>query len=958
MARLLRGFFKPVLLTVTVCVAVEAADLYRVEVSSHQDASALRQASVDVLLRLCNGYLVLVESEGAARLTGTGLRCDLVAADIDRQHLAIDIRQDGSGSGRYPVVYEERGLRIVRVHPDDLYQSAEPSGLAPILTSELRIADQAESGYQRGLSRIILDLDSLVSMVLQDSIESNAYRLEAFNGRVTGTDSNDAARDWLAGKFAGFGYDSIVIDPFVAVINGSPTECHNVVAYKPGTTFPDHQIVIGAHRDAVIGSPGADDNGSGADAVLELARVLRDVETRMTFVFILFDAEEWGLYGSWHYADAAASRGDSIVLMINMDMIGHYENADEAVVIYGQDSTYANLWRNLADSLSGIALTATIIEASGSDDLPFRQNGYPAIMAHEYIFSSVYHSPQDSTTYLNFDYLTRMTRGVLATAYVVDQTRTVSLLLLTLPEGVPSMILPGLASDLILQVAEYGGGVLVPGSVQLHYSVDSEPEIVLGMDAIGDDVYRATLPPMSCFSHVRFYFSASEVSAGTLHFPDPSGPLRAIVGTREATIFEDDFNDDLGWSVMGDARMGAWERVIPPWHSAIWGAPYSDFDRSGYCYLTGSDHVVNVDDGTTILVSPAISTRSNDAVVRYARWYANYYPLGTPYNDTFKVFVRRSGMSWALAEKVGPIEQCHGGWYTHQFWVSDFFDPGESLYVRFDASDLDDPSHVEAAVDAVEIIRYTCEPLIVTDTLPGWTAGIGYSQQLLAVGCCSTFVWTDKDGGLAGSGLTLSSGGLVSGESSGPATISFIAVASDDSAATDEKPFSFEINPTPEIVTDSLPVGRAGESYSFPLAASGGTGALIWVDRNDDLSGTGLCLTTQGLLLGIPADTGMFGFTASVEDVVGAADERPLTLRVGLAYICGNVDGVVGPGGGVDVADLTYLVGYLFSLGPPPPVMEAANVDGITGPGGPVDVADVTYLVAYLFGGGPGPVCG
>ncbi|HWR82007.1 MAG TPA: hypothetical protein VN285_01755 [Candidatus Deferrimicrobium sp.] len=73
--------------------------------------------------------------------------------------------------------------------------------------------------------------------------------------------------------------------------------------------------------------------------------------------------------------------------------------------------------------------------------------------------------------------------------------------------------------------------------------------------------------------------------------------------------------------------------------------------------------------------------------------------------------------------------------------------------------------------------------------------------------------------------------------------------------------------------------------------------------------------------------------------------------------ICGNIDGLEGPGGPVDVADLTYLVAYLFVGGPVPPILAAANVDGVIGPSGPVDVADLTYLVAFLFQGGAPPVC-
>ena len=69
----------------------------------------------------------------------------------------------------------------------------------------------------------------------------------------------------------------------------------------------------------------------------------------------------------------------------------------------------------------------------------------------------------------------------------------------------------------------------------------------------------------------------------------------------------------------------------------------------------------------------------------------------------------------------------------------------------------------------------------------------------------------------------------------------------------------------------------------------------------------------------------------------------------------GNVDRIFGPAGPIDVADITYLVAYLFSGGSAPPCIEEGNVDAIVGPAGPIDVADLTYLVAYVFSGGPPP---
>ncbi len=72
----------------------------------------------------------------------------------------------------------------------------------------------------------------------------------------------------------------------------------------------------------------------------------------------------------------------------------------------------------------------------------------------------------------------------------------------------------------------------------------------------------------------------------------------------------------------------------------------------------------------------------------------------------------------------------------------------------------------------------------------------------------------------------------------------------------------------------------------------------------------------------------------------------------------GNIDGVPDPDvagvGGVDIADLVYLVAYSFQGGPPPPCIEEGDVDG-SGGAIPIDIADVVYLVAFMFGGGPAP---
>ncbi len=68
-------------------------------------------------------------------------------------------------------------------------------------------------------------------------------------------------------------------------------------------------------------------------------------------------------------------------------------------------------------------------------------------------------------------------------------------------------------------------------------------------------------------------------------------------------------------------------------------------------------------------------------------------------------------------------------------------------------------------------------------------------------------------------------------------------------------------------------------------------------------------------------------------------------------YICGDADG---SGEGPDIADLVYLVAFMFSGGPEPPAMEACDVDGS---GGGPDIADLVYLVSFMFQGGPDLQC-
>jgi len=572
-------------------------------------------------------------------------------------------------------------------------------------------------------SATLLDLETLAGMMNEDSLTSYLEMLQSFDGRFVNTPSNAASRLWLMDQLESFGYDSILVDSFTTTLDNELKSVQNVIAYKIGTELPNHQIIVGAHRDSYPEvSPGADDNGSGTVAVLEIARVLKDIDTRMTIIFALFDAEEQGMYGSQYYANRAHYAGDSIVFMINMDMIGNYENTDSVRVFWEGDSTYAYLYRSLADSLTAIQIKTGLIESSRSDHWPFKEYGYSYIYPFEALFSPVYHSANDSTTYISFDYLTRVARASLVTTYVSDATyEPQPQLLLSYPNGLPRHLYPAPPTTVEVTIEEYAGGVMALASGFMHYSIDGGPYESVPLNHIENDLYTASFPSFTCGGQITYYFSAEEVSIGTFYGGTASEPFMAGIATETAVMFEDDFETDKGWLYWTDALWDRhWELAIPQ-QGGMRGDPPTDYDNSGRCYVTGTDYFAPIHEGTTTLTSPSFGITDGDGLVQYARWYFNAMSYQTP-DDTFRVYISNdNGGTWTLAETVGPVEQADGGWYEHSFWISNFVTPGAAMRLKFEASDLAEYSDVEAAVDAVRITQYACTlPYVCGDTDGSW----------------------------------------------------------------------------------------------------------------------------------------------------------------------------------------------------------------------------------------------
>jgi hypothetical protein len=270
-------------------------------------------------------------------------------------------------------------------------------------------------------------IDSLLSLISQDSLYVWDLRLQNFKTRYSYIDSIIKARDWLYQKFASFGIDSLWLHHYYY-----DSDQWNVVATVPGTVRPDKVLVVGGHYDSVVyGSgtdpytwaPGADDNGSGTVIALEMARIIAQHPLPITVMFIPFAQEEQGLIGSYYIAQYLRSRSTDILLLINSDMIGHSVDSYQNLYIYGHSTTmdFVNLMTDMAQTYTYL-IPFYGGQSYGSDQHSFYQFGYHAVCAGEGDFHYAgWHTNYDVVDSLDFPYLKEVVKMCLATLVTLSQ---------------------------------------------------------------------------------------------------------------------------------------------------------------------------------------------------------------------------------------------------------------------------------------------------------------------------------------------------------------------------------------------------------------------------------------------------------------------------------------------------------------------------------------------------------
>src|SRR5947209_8386912 len=165
---------------------------------------------------------------------------------------------------------------------------------------------------------------------LAQSLKRHIATIAAREHNLAHYDELEKVARYIEATLASFGY-TIGRQEFLA----AGKMVRNIDAtIEPAAQNSDAQvIVVGAHYDSVSGSPGADDNATGAAAVIELARLARDLDAvgakRIRFAFFVNEEPPYfrtEAMGSLQYARALARRNERVIAMYSLETIGFYSS--------------------------------------------------------------------------------------------------------------------------------------------------------------------------------------------------------------------------------------------------------------------------------------------------------------------------------------------------------------------------------------------------------------------------------------------------------------------------------------------------------------------------------------------------------------------------------------------------------------------------------------------------------
>lgn len=264
--------------------------------------------------------------------------------------------------------------------------------------------------------------NEIVENVSSGNILDDLNTFENFGVKEPGTVAIDNTKDWILNRYQDLDYTEIETQAFT--VYGEPTS--NIIITKIGSVYPNTFLIIDGHYDTVYG-PGTNDNGSGTVLLLELARLLKDVNTEYSIKFIHFSGEEEGLIGSQYYVqNTVIPENMDIKLVLNIDEVGGVAGMNNNTIVCERDLSSPPSSNNEASAIAtqemancfGLysSLETELSYAYASDYMPFENNGEVITGLYEKNESTHPHTPSDTLENMDPDYVYEVTKGALASA--------------------------------------------------------------------------------------------------------------------------------------------------------------------------------------------------------------------------------------------------------------------------------------------------------------------------------------------------------------------------------------------------------------------------------------------------------------------------------------------------------------------------------------------------------------
>ena len=274
------------------------------------------------------------------------------------------------------------------------------------------------------------------------------YASDEFEGRKTGEPGQKKAVEFLKNHYISNGILSPIEegDYFQeipeAYFKGGVKASENVLAYIKGSEKPDEIIIISAHLDHIGISKngdinnGADDDGSGTVAILEIAEAFKAAEKeghgpKRSILFLHVTGEEIGLYGSRYYTDEDPIFPlKNTVVDLNIDMIGRvdpkHEGGKNYLYLIGSDKL-SNELHNISEEVNKKYFNLEFDYTYNDDNDPnrfyyrsdhynFAKNNIPVIFYFNGTHAD-YHRPSDTPDKINYEFLETRTRLIFYTAW-------------------------------------------------------------------------------------------------------------------------------------------------------------------------------------------------------------------------------------------------------------------------------------------------------------------------------------------------------------------------------------------------------------------------------------------------------------------------------------------------------------------------------------------------------------